>query len=369
MVLTEGGNIINMQKQGQDTRLPGYFAVIPATIRYDNDIPSGAKLLYGEITALCSKEGYCWAGNAYFADLYQKDERTIRNWINALRNKGHIIVAFKYKAGSKEIETRMIRLPQPYSLPLERNEPDTGKPETITPQDSEQGDAGGGENNFPTYGKKFPQVGKIFSTGGEKNFRDNITNINTATATTADTPNSGADPPTSAVAALLSTRELKDAFAETDANLVFDRDFYPKAAAFMAENGLERPYLSWLFKQCERKNPRSLDGLYFKLFFAGNMVEKFKAMHKAAAPPQTVCPVCGLSHSEHDGQCPSCGLKRGATDAEIHNERELFNLPPDKRAAYRDRQAAIVSECGSNFIKANPLFESLDKEFGISRLT
>lgn len=68
---------------------PNYYSIIPADVRY-SDIPQGAKLLYGEITALSNKEGYCWASNAYFAGLYDVHVNTISNWVSQLKEKGFI---------------------------------------------------------------------------------------------------------------------------------------------------------------------------------------------------------------------------------------------------------------------------------------
>lgn len=71
---------------------PGYFAVIPANVRYCKQLPPCARLLYGEITALANKYGYCWAKNEYFADLYEVDVSTIVRWLDALKNLGFIFV-------------------------------------------------------------------------------------------------------------------------------------------------------------------------------------------------------------------------------------------------------------------------------------
>jgi len=69
-----------------------YYAIIPANVRYDEDLIPSAKLLYGEITALCNDQGFCWASNKYFSDLYKTNERTIRRWIQSLESKDYIRV-------------------------------------------------------------------------------------------------------------------------------------------------------------------------------------------------------------------------------------------------------------------------------------
>jgi transposase len=128
-----------------------YYAVIPANVRYDESLPPNAKLLYGEITALCNAEGHCWASNKYFAELYGVTFRTVANWLRSLSDKGYIKSEVFYKQGSKEVEKRFITIIQ------------------YPP-----------ENNFSTYGKNFQYPPENnFSTPPENNFIDNITDINT----------------------------------------------------------------------------------------------------------------------------------------------------------------------------------------------
>ena len=119
-----------------------YYAVIPADVRYDEDLPANAKLLYGEITALCNERGYCWASNSYFAELYKVSVRTVQTWINALEKKGYIN-RVNVRDKDNHVEKRIIRL----------------------------GAQIAGENNF------IPPR-KNFHGGDEKNFMENITNNN-----------------------------------------------------------------------------------------------------------------------------------------------------------------------------------------------
>ena len=106
-----------------------YYAVIPANVRYDESLPPNAKLLYGEITALCNAEGYCWASNKYFADLYGVSISSIKRWIKALIDKGYITSRLIYKEGSSEIETRWVQICTEGGIkneptPSIKNEPD-----------------------------------------------------------------------------------------------------------------------------------------------------------------------------------------------------------------------------------------------------
>jgi hypothetical protein len=89
---------------------PSYYAIIPASVRYDDTLCPNAKLLYGEITALCNKEGRCWAGNAYFANLYGVSKVSISKWVRQLVDAGFIQSEIQYAEGSKEILNRYITL-------------------------------------------------------------------------------------------------------------------------------------------------------------------------------------------------------------------------------------------------------------------
>lgn len=89
---------------------PSYYAIIPANVRYDKDLTPNAKLLYGEITALCNSKGYCWANNEYFANLYDVSKTSISKWISSLIEKKYVESKLLYKEGTKEILNRYLTL-------------------------------------------------------------------------------------------------------------------------------------------------------------------------------------------------------------------------------------------------------------------
>jgi len=90
---------------------PNYYGLLPASVRYDDELPFGARILYAEITALCKKEGFCYASNRYFANLLlapstetneegqqkKKSTKTIKLWLAALRERGHIRITYENK--------------------------------------------------------------------------------------------------------------------------------------------------------------------------------------------------------------------------------------------------------------------------------
>ena len=89
---------------------PSYYAIIPAEVRYSKKLTPNAKLLYAEITALCNMNGKCNASTQYFCRLYDVSRSSIQNWLQMLEKNGYITRVVKYKQGSREIESRSIKL-------------------------------------------------------------------------------------------------------------------------------------------------------------------------------------------------------------------------------------------------------------------
>ena len=89
---------------------PSYYAVIPADVRYNEDLPANAKLLYGEIAALVGANGFCYASNAFFASVYKMSERTISGLIGKLQEQKYIEIVLEKDPQTGQVIRRKIFL-------------------------------------------------------------------------------------------------------------------------------------------------------------------------------------------------------------------------------------------------------------------
>ena len=86
---------------------PAYYAIIPSQVRYCEELKFAERLLYGEITALTGKEGYCFATNKYFSELYGVIPGTISRWISHLERLGFIQVEIIKNEKQQILERRI----------------------------------------------------------------------------------------------------------------------------------------------------------------------------------------------------------------------------------------------------------------------
>lgn len=97
-----------------------YYSIIPATVRYDNELKPAEKLLYGEVTALANRNGYCYAQNKYFAELYNVTNGAVSKWLSHLQKLGYIQIEIK-RNEKQEIIARYIYI---VDTPMVKNDID-----------------------------------------------------------------------------------------------------------------------------------------------------------------------------------------------------------------------------------------------------
>jgi hypothetical protein len=86
-----------------------YLGKIPFSLARDKKLSSGAKVLYSEIEAICSKNEFCSLTNKYFAFRFGCSEMSISNWVGQLRKIGVIAVDFNQELGNQRVITIGIR--------------------------------------------------------------------------------------------------------------------------------------------------------------------------------------------------------------------------------------------------------------------
>ncbi len=84
-----------------------YYMVIPASV-WDTDLSDMTKILYGHITVLSNKNGYCHASNSYFTKVLKTSASTVNRKLNELKDLGLINTQLIYQEGTKEVKERRI---------------------------------------------------------------------------------------------------------------------------------------------------------------------------------------------------------------------------------------------------------------------
>lgn len=94
----------------------GYYAIIPATVLFNEKIKANEKLLYAIITVLSNKEGYCFASNSYLGNLLNAKPHTISKWVSHLKELGFVCLDIIRNDKGEIIQRRIYPNDTPYSI-------------------------------------------------------------------------------------------------------------------------------------------------------------------------------------------------------------------------------------------------------------
>jgi len=381
----EGENILKENSEEEKKRFREI--IIPGDVLDDDRLSDGAKLMYGKIARLAFKTGECWASNSFLDGT--KTGRNSSRCIAELKNTGYIVIeneggkSRKIKIGP--IQSRVNNSTSPNSAGLSDDNGNSTSPNMAgLPDDNgnstSPNSAGLSDDNGNSTSPNMAGLGYLANSGEvEKSPTSPILAGSEPLprqirrGETSNLANSGEQTLEEVVEVTSSSavpQELKNALAAVDPLLILSADFYPRAADFMAANGLDLSYLPWMYEQCKLQSPRSIRGLYYTLFFDDTMPEIYKASRHTNAPPppppDIPCPVCGTLHAQRDDNCPSCGLPKDVPEDRIQLLQALHTFPPEKRAEYIRREQILGDECGKDYIKYSSLLANLQKEFGLN---
>ena len=168
---------------------PNYYGILPANVRYDKRLKPMEKIMYCEITALTNKNGYCYASNSYFAELYEVHKNTVGVWINHLVECGYLRAELIYKAGSKEVQERRLYISIPVSVSAAENTDSSDKKNSASVSEdidsSTEKDSTPANENIDTPQQK--DCDPINKNIEENNTSINITSINITSILLKDT--------------------------------------------------------------------------------------------------------------------------------------------------------------------------------------
>lgn len=95
-----------------------YWIIIPPHIAGLDDLPNGAKLVFGRIFALVQRSGYCWAFNEHLSQGIGLTKNTTSEYVRLLAKRGFITVELKRDEKQEVIERKIfITLPNQDLVP------------------------------------------------------------------------------------------------------------------------------------------------------------------------------------------------------------------------------------------------------------
>jgi len=103
------------QKMNEENKI-GYYAIIPSTVLFNEDVKANEKLLYAVITVLANKEGYCFASNGYLAGLLNAQPHTVSKWVSHLKELGFVFVDIIKNDKGEIIQRRIYPNDTPYAI-------------------------------------------------------------------------------------------------------------------------------------------------------------------------------------------------------------------------------------------------------------
>jgi hypothetical protein len=328
-----------------------------------------AKLLFGELTALAKKEGYAWASNNYFANLYQVDPSTISRWIKSLHDAGYIRIELIYNQNKRYIEERRIFLTGlAFEKPIEEISTASLEP-----------DPGGVLQNC-NRGIAEMQQGVLQKCNGgiAKMPRRSIQAINTKAAAADQIARKPEKPPPEATADSVSDLKIDDSaetgeksvndlklfFKDLSPLLVFDERFYAKAVSYLSLYALDLKFVSWMYEFCLKKEPKNLPGYFFKIFFEKRYIELYRSQPPPDKKSLFKCPVCSTEHDSDLSTCPLCGLDSSHrhNQEQINFKKRFFDLSPELKDAYGQE---LESTRHLDFTQRRIQLENLNRKYGL----
>jgi hypothetical protein len=153
---------------------------------------------------------------------------------------------------------------------------------------------------------------------------------------------------------------LYDVFRRVNKDLIFDRSFYRKAAAFMTDHHVGEEYIRFVYGYMNRttKNIRSPRGFFYRIFMKPDIYDLYRSFLEPQGPAQKQqqiisCPACGIDFDVLGGEpcCANCLLKASdfTIPAMVEKHRRIAALAPDAKQRFQGEIAEIVRRGMNHF--------------------